>query len=66
MAKKLVGVKEIAEVLDVSTQRVYEMARQNIIPHVRLGRVVKFDPERIEQWIEAGGRSLRGGWKRDA
>lgn len=64
MAKKLVGAHEIAELLDVSTQRVYEMARQNLVPHVRLGRIVKFDPERVGEWISAGGQALPGGWKK--
>ncbi|GMA60353.1 helix-turn-helix domain-containing protein [Alicyclobacillus fastidiosus] len=66
MTKKLVGAHEIAELLDVTTQRVYDLARQNIIPHVRLGRVVKFDLERVQQWIDAGGTPLPGGWRREA
>jgi len=31
---------------------VREAARRNAIPHVRLGRYVRFDPGDIEKWIE--------------
>ena len=66
MTKKLVGAQDVAEMLDVSVQRVYDLARQNLLPHVRLGRIVKFDLDRIEQWIADGGQALPGGWRHEA
>jgi hypothetical protein len=38
--------------------RIWEMCRKRIIPHVRLGRRYKFDPAKLEAWIEQGGTSL--------
>lgn len=66
MAKKLVSVHAVAEMLGVSQQRVYDLARQNILPHVRLGRVIRFDLEAVEAWINAGGQALPGGWRQEA
>jgi excisionase family DNA binding protein len=57
---KLVPAPPIAESLGVTPWRIYELVRQNRIPHVRLGRSVRFDPAKIAAWIEAGGS-----WKTD-
>lgn len=62
---KLVSADEVAEVLGVTAARVYEMARQNILPSVRLGRQIRFDPERIRAWIDSGGQALSNGWRHD-
>lgn len=38
-----------------SVFRVYDLARRGVIPCVRIGKSVKFDPVTIEEWIRAGG-----------
>lgn len=38
--------------------RIYEMCRKGLLPHVKLGRRYKFDPDKLEQWIEEGGTGL--------
>ncbi len=62
--KKLVRVKDVAELLNVSAQRVYEMVRLSLLPAIRLGRTIRFDMDKIEDWIESGGQALEGGWRR--
>ena len=47
-----------AAVLNTSRGRVYELVRQDILPHVRLGRQVRFDERAILSFIESGGRGL--------
>jgi excisionase family DNA binding protein len=44
---------EVAELLKVPVPRVYELARQGQIPHVRIGRQVRFRQEAVEAWITA-------------
>lgn len=34
---------------------IYQWARAGKIPSVRLGNLVRFDPERIQAWLDAGG-----------
>lgn len=46
--------------------RAYELARQNLIPHVRLGRQVRFVPEQVDSWIASGGQALAGGWRHES
>lgn len=62
---KLVSADEVAAVLGVTTARVYEMARQGVLPSVRLGRQIRFDPDRIKAWIDSGGQALSDGWRHD-
>lgn len=44
----LVTVDEVAEYLSVSTDFVYELARQGQIPVVRIGRLVRFRLHEVE------------------
>ena len=55
---KLVGVDEAAAALGVGRARVYDLARADALPHVRLGRrQLRFDMEQLRAWIASGGRS---------
>ncbi len=57
MDKQILVADEVAELLRVDRQRVYELARRNAIPVIRVGsRQYRFDSEAIRQWIERGGR----------
>ena len=64
--RRIVGVNPIAELIDVKPSRVYELAQQNLIPHIRMGRQVRFDLDKVEAWLEAGGQALPGGWRQEA
>jgi excisionase family DNA binding protein len=53
---RLLNAKEVAEILQVNTQRVYELTRQGILPSLRIGaRQIRFEEARLLQWIENGG-----------
>jgi excisionase family DNA binding protein len=61
MERQILVADEVAEMLRVDRQRVYELARRNAIPVIRVGeRQYRFDAEAIRQWIERGGRSAQG------
>ncbi len=47
----------------LSKAAVYQKCREEVFPHVRVGRRLLFDPGRLEEWIEKGGASLPGGWR---
>ncbi len=58
MEKQILIVDEVAGILRIDRQRVYELARRNAIPVIRLGeRQYRFDAEAIRQWMESGGGS---------
>jgi len=56
MGQRVLIADEVAEILRVDRQRVYELARQHKIPVIRVGeRQYRFDAEAIRLWIEGGG-----------
>jgi excisionase family DNA binding protein len=50
---RLVDAPVVAEHLSVPTTWVREQARAENIPHVRLGRYVRFDLAAVDEWWQA-------------
>jgi len=66
MALQTVG--PTAKELNTSEERVYALAREGVFPRgvvVRLGRQIRFDPEKLREFINQGGAALPGGWRRE-
>jgi excisionase family DNA binding protein len=53
---RLVDATEAGELLGVPKTWVLAEARADRIPHVRLGRYVRFEPAQLESWWEARRR----------
>lgn len=51
MTKTLVGQPEVSKRLGIGRAAVYDLVARKEIPHIRLGRSIRFDMERIERWI---------------
>lgn len=67
MERQILVADEVAEMLRVDRQRVYELARRKAIPVIRLGeRQYRFDGEAIRQWIERGGKVVKSESEDDA
>ena len=49
----LLIVNELSEWLQVKRSTIYLWAEQGMIPHVKLGRLLRFDPDEIEAWLQA-------------
>ncbi len=49
---------EVAELLGVKKSTVYQWTHQGFIPHVKLGRLVRFREAEIMAWVEK--RSIVG------
>ena len=56
MQKSLLKAEEVAELLRVDKQRVYELVRTKQIPVIRIGeRQYRFSHHAIDTWISSGG-----------
>lgn len=54
-AKALLSVKHLSEMLDCSARTVYRLADAGRMPApVKLGALVRWSTECIEQWIQSG------------
>ncbi len=62
---KLLTVEQVVDWLKLDRQRVYDLARQGIIPSVRLGRQLRFSEQQISDFIESGGKAFSGGWRKE-
>ena len=52
ITRRLFTLREIAEYTGLSVHTLYTMVSQRRIPHVKAGRLVKFDLKEIDTWIE--------------
>lgn len=52
---RMLRVTDVAELLDLPERRVYILAREGVLPHVRLGRSIRFNEAALLAWLEAGG-----------
>jgi len=60
--EKLLTPQEIAEVLGVQPSTIYQWTHQGYIPHVKLGKFVRFKEKDVEKWVErkaSNGRVTR-------
>ena len=53
--ERLLDAEEVAKILKVNKDRVYSLARQGVIPHVRIGRQLRFSSRALDDWISRGG-----------
>lgn len=69
---QLLTAEQVAEILQVSKFRVYEMVRLRLIPCVRMGRQIRFEEQTLKDWIAKGGSIAnkdservdnKGGWQ---
>jgi excisionase family DNA binding protein len=56
----LLTADDVAQMLQVKRSWVYAAARQGQIPHVRLGRYIRFREEAIERWLAGREQQSRG------
>jgi excisionase family DNA binding protein len=58
MESQILIADEVAELLRVDRQRIYQLVRTNHIPVIRIGpRQYRFSRTAIVQWLENGGDS---------
>ena len=65
-SQSLMSLRDAARRLGVGYPRACELAREGILPVVRLGRTIRVDPAALDEFIRSGGKPLPGGWRREA
>jgi len=53
MNKKFLNIKELSEYLGVTVNTLYAWVNQRKIPYLKMGRLVRFDREKVEKWVES-------------
>lgn len=61
--KRLLSVRDVADLTGAAPQTLYQWCAQSKIPHVRLGTLIRFDADDVERWIETNRRPAVAGVK---
>lgn len=62
----LLIVDEVSMITRLPKATVYEYARTGLLPCVRFGRSIRFKKSDIQDFINTGGKSFEGGWRKEA
>ena len=54
----LLDISEVSRILGVPKSWLYERTRRGEIPHLKMGKYVRFDPREIEKFVQ---KMRRGG-----
>ncbi len=52
MEKRFVSAEELAEILGVRTNLIWELAREGKIPCLHVGRLYRFNPEEVLEHLK--------------
>ena len=51
-AVPLITIREAARYTGIKATTLYRWVNQRKIPHIKMGRLVKFDPIKLDEWIK--------------
>ena len=57
--EKLLNIQEISDLLGVKPSTVRKWVHLGFIPHVKLGRAVRFEKTTLEKWVSEQSREGR-------
>jgi excisionase family DNA binding protein len=49
------SVEDVSRELSISVRHVYKLMASNQIPYCKVGRLVRFSPVKIAEWLQKGG-----------
>jgi excisionase family DNA binding protein len=49
--ESLIGIREASKMLGLRVSTLYSYVERRIIPHVKLGTRLLFEPGKLEQWV---------------
>lgn len=50
--RRLLNIEQASQYTGLSVHTLYAMTSQRRIPHVKVGRLTKFDLEQLDKWIK--------------
>lgn len=56
---RLLDINELAEHLGVTHRHIRRLIAERRIPYVKVGRLIRFDPDEISGWLDQGRRAPR-------
>jgi excisionase family DNA binding protein len=66
MGLRFFTVPEIADLLQMKRERVYEAVRLGLVPAVHIGRQIRIEQKAFVDWVRDGGQTCAAGWRHQA
>lgn len=66
MGLRFFTVPEIADLLQMKRDRVYEAVRLGLVPAVHIGRQIRIEEKAFVEWVRDGGQTCAAGWRHQA
>ena len=63
--RRLITAEEVSQWLGIRKQHAYELARDGVLPCVKLGRAIRFDPVELDEFLKNGGAAFAHGWRKE-
>ncbi len=54
--KEFLTIDELSEYLNLKRSNLYSMVESGVLPHYRIGRLIRFKKDDVNQWMEAHRR----------
>jgi excisionase family DNA binding protein len=51
--KNAFSVRQLAQRLSMSPRTIYEHLERGSLPHLRIGKLIRLDPQAVADWLEA-------------
>ncbi len=51
--EKLLTAKQVSELLEVKISTIYDWVYRDLIPYVKLGRLIRFKKQELFRWVDS-------------
>jgi excisionase family DNA binding protein len=58
---RLLTIDQLAECLGITVRHVRRLVAERRVPYVKVGRLVRFDPDSIKEWLDRARREADSG-----
>lgn len=59
--KQLLNITQVAHLLNVEVRHVRRLVHERRIPFIKWGHLLRFDPDEIQEWVDAYRQQPRRG-----
>lgn len=57
---KMLNPEQVSNMLEIKVSTIYQWTHQRFIPHIKIGRFVRFREDEIEKWLAENKRKALG------
>src|SRR6266404_1879870 len=55
MNSRFLQISEVSDLLDISKTTTRRLVKNGVLPAIRMGRQIRIDERRFQEWLEQGG-----------